>query len=176
MKSALVRLWRDTLSLTARLVLGSGLALLGCGVALLCAVLQGEITDHRTTLSERLHEEMQFALPALSGPAVVGDYAVIEQMLKARTQQPIIAQFAWTDNFGHPVSASARRLRPKPPAGLSSGLLYPSWKSRRTLWWVENDTGRSFCVSHPQCQSTSSGEGFCRRVVSCCSAPAYPLG
>jgi two-component system sensor histidine kinase/response regulator len=110
-KSTLVRLWRDNLSLTVRLVLGSGLALLGCGVALLYAVLQGEVANHRTTLSERLHEEMQFALPALSGPAVVGDYAVIEQMLKARTQQPIIAQFAWTDNFGHPVSASAQEIK-----------------------------------------------------------------
>ena len=77
MKSALGRLWRHNPSLIARLVLGSGLALLGCGVALLYAVLQGEIADHRTTLSERLHEEMQFALSALSGPAVVGDYSVI---------------------------------------------------------------------------------------------------
>jgi two-component system, sensor histidine kinase and response regulator len=124
-KSALVRLWHHNPSLIARLVLGSGLALLGCGVALLYAVLQGEIADHRTTLSERLHEEMQFALAALSGPAVVGDYSVIEQMLKARTQQPAIAQFAWTDNFGHPVSAASQEIKTEAPRWFVQWLALP---------------------------------------------------
>jgi methyl-accepting chemotaxis protein len=132
-KSVLVRLWRDNLSLTVRLVLGSGLALLGCGVALLYTVLQGEIADHRTMVSERLHEEMQFAMPALSGPAVVGDYSVIEQMLKARTQQPVIAQFAWTDNFGHPISASAQESKTEAPRWFVQWLALPFLEESRDV-------------------------------------------
>jgi PAS domain S-box-containing protein len=109
------RLWRDRFSLTARLVLGSGLALVGCAAGLLYFILQGEIADHRLALSERLDEEMRFAIPAVSGPAVVGDYAVIEQLLRARARQPLIAWFSWTDNTGHPIAAVGPAIRPEAP-------------------------------------------------------------
>ena len=121
MKFTPAALVRGNLSLTARLVLGSGLALVGCGAALLYSMLRGEIIDQRATLSVQLREEMSFALPAMSGPAVVGDYSVIEQMVKARARQPIIARFAWTDNSGHPVAA----LGPQIP------LDAPSWFVKR---------------------------------------------
>ena len=77
MNLSLGGLGRGNLSLTVRLVLGSSLALAACGIALLYIILQEEIADQRATLSEQLSEEMQFALPAMSGPAVVGDYSVI---------------------------------------------------------------------------------------------------
>ncbi len=93
------------LSLTARLILGSGLALLACGMALLYALLHDEIADHRAGLSEKLKEEVHSAVPAVSGPAVVGDSSVIEQLLKARANQPVIASFVWTDDAGYPVVA-----------------------------------------------------------------------
>jgi hypothetical protein len=115
LKILLARLWRDNLSLTARLVLGSGLALVACGVALLYSVLKGEIADHRVALTEKLNEEMEFAIPAIGGPAVVGDYSVIEQMLEARAKQPVIARFAWTDNSGHAVSASREEMKTEAP-------------------------------------------------------------
>ena len=73
MSFTLAGLVRGNLTLTARLVLGSGLALVGCGAALLYSMLRGEIIDQRTTLTVQLREEMRFALPAMSGPAVVGD-------------------------------------------------------------------------------------------------------
>ena len=106
---------RGNLSLTARLVLGSGLALAACGVALLYSILRGEIADQHSALSEQLKEEMQFALPAMSGPAVVGEYSVIEQMVKARARQPVIGRFAWTDNSGHPVAALGPEIRTEAP-------------------------------------------------------------
>jgi PAS domain S-box-containing protein len=109
------RLWRDRFSLTARLVLGSGLALVGCAAGLLYFILQGEIADHRLALRERLDEEMQFAIPAVSGPAVIGDYAVIEQLLRARAKQPVVARFSWTDNTGHPVAAVGPAIRAEAP-------------------------------------------------------------
>ena len=106
---------RGNLSLTTRLVLGSGLALAACGVALLYSILRGEIADQHSALSEQLKEEMQFALPAMSGPAVVGEYSVIEQMVKARARQPVIGRFAWTDNSGHPVAALGPEIRTEAP-------------------------------------------------------------
>ena len=58
MRFTLAALVRGNVSLTARLVLGSGLALVGCGAALLYSILRGEIIDQRATLSEQLREEM----------------------------------------------------------------------------------------------------------------------
>lgn len=133
MKKARVWLWCNNLSLATRLLLGSGLALLGCGVALLYAVLQVEIADHRATLSSRLHEEMQFALPALAGPAVVGDYSVIEQILKARVQQPIIAQFVWTDNFRSAILVSGQETRVAAPRWFVQWLALPSVEQWRYI-------------------------------------------
>jgi PAS domain S-box-containing protein len=121
----LAGLQRGNVSLTARLVLASGLALIGCGAALLYAILRGEIADQRATLSEQLREEMIFALPAMSGPAVVGDYSVIEQMVKARARQPIIARFAWTDNSGHPVAALGPEIRLEAPRWFVKRLHLP---------------------------------------------------
>ena len=90
-KSRSFEAWRPgKLSFLIRLLLGSGLALAACGAALLYAILRGEIADQHAKLTEHLREEMLFALPAMSGPAVVGEYSVIEQMVKARARQPVV--------------------------------------------------------------------------------------
>jgi PAS domain S-box-containing protein len=124
---------RGNLTLTARLVLGSGLALVGCGAALLYSMLRGEIIDQRATLSVQLREEMSFALPAMSGPAVVGDYSVIEQMVKARARQPTIARFAWTDNSGHPVAALGPEIRLEAPAWFVERIHLPALEDSQAV-------------------------------------------
>jgi two-component system, sensor histidine kinase and response regulator len=130
---ALAGLQRGNVSLTARLVLASGLALIGCAAALLYAILRGELADQRATLSEQLREEMIFALPAMSGPAVVGDYSVIEQMVKARARQPIIARFAWTDNSGHPVAALGPEIRVEAPHWFVKRLHLPALEDAKPV-------------------------------------------
>jgi len=130
---SLAGLGRGKLSLTSRLVLGSGLALVGCGAALLYALLRGEIGDQRAMLSEELRAEMSFALPAMSGPAVVGDYAVIEQMVKARARQSTIARFAWTDNSGHPVAALGPEIRTDAPRWFVDRLYLPPLEDSQSV-------------------------------------------
>ena len=133
MNFSLAGLGRGNLSLTARLVLGSGLALMACGAALLYSILRGEIADQRATLSEQLREEMSFALPAMSGPAVVGDYSVIEQMVKARARQPTIARFAWTDNSGHPVAALGPTISIEAPGWFVARLHLPPLEDSKAV-------------------------------------------
>jgi two-component system, sensor histidine kinase and response regulator len=117
------RLWPVNLTLTTRMVLASSLVLTGCAVALLYSTLVVEIEDQRNTMRETLDKEMFFVISAMSGPAVVGDYAVIEQMLKAGARQPIIAKMGWTDTTGHPVAA----------AGPDGRLEAPGWFAQ----WVD---------------------------------------
>ena len=126
MSFTLAGLGRGNFSLTVRLVVGSSLALIGCAAALLYSILRGEIADQRATLSEQLREEMTFALPAMSGPAVVGDYSVIEQMVEARARQLTIARFAWTDNAGHPVAALGPQIRSEAPGWFVDRLHLPT--------------------------------------------------
>jgi two-component system sensor histidine kinase/response regulator len=111
-----LRRWWDDLSLTARLLFGSSAALMACGTVLLCALVHGEIANHRMTLIEKLNHEMQFVIAALSGPALVGDYSVIEQILKACAKQPGIARIKWIDNPGNPVAVSGEEIKTEAPA------------------------------------------------------------
>jgi two-component system, sensor histidine kinase and response regulator len=117
------RLRRGKLALSVRLVLGAGTALVACGVVLLYALLLGEIADHRSTIEEELEEALHFAVPAMSGPAVVGDYALIQQITSSIAQQPYIDTFTWIDDAGNQVAAS----------GSETAVAAPRWFVR----WVD---------------------------------------
>ena len=116
---------RAYLSLTARLIAGSGLALAACGAVLLYSMLRAEIADHRAILREKLDEEIRFASPAVTGPAVVGDYSVIEQILKARARHPDIARFGWVDTAGHSVAAVGPHIKVDAPAWFVDRVGFP---------------------------------------------------
>ena len=133
MNLARTRPWQGHLSLTARLILRSGLALTACGVVLLYSMLRGDIADTLATLREKLDEEMRFARPAMTGPAVVGDYSVIEQMVKARARHPDIARFAWIDNSGHAVAAFGPRIKVEAPGWFIDWLALPSFEQSLPL-------------------------------------------
>ena len=149
MNLSLGGLGRGNLSLTVRLVLGSSLALAACGIALLYFILQEETADQRATLSEQLSEEMQFALPAMSGPAVVGDYSVIEQMVKARARQPVIAKFAWTDNSGHPIAALGPEIRTDAPRWFVDRLHLPLLEQSQAVVVGGENYGTVFLQLNP---------------------------
>jgi two-component system sensor histidine kinase/response regulator len=121
------------LSLTARLIVSSGLVLAACGIVLLYAMLRGEIVDTRAALLAKLDEEMRFARPAMTGPAVVGDYSVIEQMVKARARHPDVARFAWIDNSGHAVAAVGPRMKIDAPGWFVDWLALPSLERSQPL-------------------------------------------
>jgi PAS domain S-box-containing protein len=132
-KVALARPWQGHFSLVARLIIGSGLALAACGVVLLFSMLRGEIADHRAKLREKLDEEMRFARPALAGPAVVGDYSVIEQLVKARARHPDIARFAWVDNVGNPVQAFGPQIKVEAPGWFIDWLALPALEQSQPI-------------------------------------------
>ncbi len=164
MNLSLGGLGRGNLSLTVRLVLGSGLALAACGIALLYTILQEEIAVQRATLSEQLSEEMQFALPAMSGPAVVGDYSVIEQMVKARARQPVIAKFAWTDNSGHPVAALGPEIRTNAPRWFINQLHLPLLEQSQAVVVGGEKYGTVFLQLNPATSINKLWRGFWLRL------------
>jgi PAS domain S-box-containing protein len=158
------RRWSGNRSLTARLVLGSGLALVACGVALLHVLLQADIADQRAALREHLQDEMIFILPAMSGPAIVGDYAVIAEIVKARARQPVIAQFSWTDNSGHAVSAPGPRVAVAAPRWFVRWIDLPAHAESRPVVVGGERYGSVFLQLDPAESVNRVWRGFTQRL------------
>ena len=120
---------------------------------------------------------MRFALPAMSGPAVVGDYSVIEQIVKARARQPDIARFAWIDNSGHAVAAFGPRIKVEAPAGSSTGSRFPSLEQSQPVVVGGEKYGTVFLRLDPAVSvNTALARLLGRRSASSCWAPALSLG
>ena len=92
-------------SLTARLMAGSGAALIVSAVILVYSSVKSEVESNRTLLQERLADETDFVLPTITEQAVVGDYANIERLLKLRVKRAEINRFAWIDEQGNKIEA-----------------------------------------------------------------------
>lgn len=105
------------LSLAGRVMLVSGTVLIFTGISYFSIVLQNEVDYHRNELRQTLKYELEFLTPAIAEPAVIGDYALIQQMLAARVKQPEIFKIVWTDNGGNRVQASGDEV----------GLVAPQW-------------------------------------------------
>src|SRR6185503_5377066 len=78
----LSREW-EKLTLAARLMISSGLALAVASACLLYTIVARDIERDRRQLAEKLRDEIEFIVPAIAEQAVIGDYSLIEQMLKA---------------------------------------------------------------------------------------------
>jgi PAS domain S-box-containing protein len=106
---------------------------------------------------------MQFAMAALSGPAVVGDYSVIEQMLRGRAQQPVVAEFAWTDNFGHPVAASGPEIKMEAPRWFAQWLALPFVEQSQEIMVGGEKYGRIFLRFTPIGSINKLWRGFLQK-------------
>ncbi len=107
MNRVVTRLGWQNWSLTARLMAGSGAALIISAAILVYTSLHTEVDANRKNLEERLSDEVDFLLPTITEQAVIGDYANIERLLKVRVKREEINKFAWTDEQGNVVAAAA---------------------------------------------------------------------
>ena len=97
------------LGLTARLMLASGLALLVGGGALLAALTARDAASFQGDLHVRAQDELVALVPLIADQAVVGDYAVIQQLFAARSRSTHIESIGWTDRRGAAVKSTDQR-------------------------------------------------------------------
>lgn len=135
------RLWQG-LSLSARLMLVSGLAITLLGATYIALVIQSEIEFHSTDLQERLHYEIDFMTPALAEPAVVGDYSLIQQMLDVRIKQPHIAHLSWIDNRGNRIQSFADDTPLNTPIWFKDWLDLPKVEKEQEIFVGGQSYGR----------------------------------
>lgn len=126
------RLWQR-LSLTGRVMLVLGTALLAIGAAYFNIALQNEVEARRTDLQQTLQHELEFLIPAIAEPAVVGDYAQIQRMLAARVQTPDIQKIVWTDRGGHRLQSISVEDPLIAPAWFARWLALPAFEADKTI-------------------------------------------
>ncbi len=100
-------------SLIARLMVGSGAALVISATILVYTSLHTEVEATRKTLQDRLSDEVDFLLPSITEQAVIGDYANIERLLNVRVKREEIENFSWTDEQGNIIKARGGSPTPK---------------------------------------------------------------
>jgi PAS domain S-box-containing protein len=111
-----MRFWKDW-GLVSRLMLAVGTAIIvGGGVQTYLLVAEGA-AEHSFRLKRELNETLTFMAPLIADQALLGEYAVISQLLNNQVKKGEVDSFQWTDKDGRKLIA-----RDKPDT-----LDAPSW-------------------------------------------------
>jgi len=98
------RFWKDW-GLVSRLMLAVGAAIIaGGGVQTYLLVAEGA-AEHSARLKRELSETLSFMAPLIADQALLGEYAVISQLLKNQVQKGEVDSFQWTDKEGKQLLA-----------------------------------------------------------------------
>ena len=113
-----VRFWKNW-GLISRLMLAVGIAIIaGGGVQTYLLMAEGA-AEHSARLKRELNETLTFIAPLIADQAILGEYAVIDQLLNNQVKKGEIDSFQWTDKEGKKLVAYD-----KPDA-----LIAPAWFS-----------------------------------------------
>jgi len=119
-----VVVWRH-LSLTIRLLLITGMALLIAGAALLYTSLRQNVQQVEREQVEQADNELALLRAVLIEPVVIGDYSVVRQLLQGRVQRESIDVMAWIDERGNVLQAASHIVSPLVPAAFQGWLGLP---------------------------------------------------
>ena len=99
-----MRFWKDW-GLVSRLMLAVGTAIItGGGVQTYLLVAEGA-AEHSARLKRELNETLTFMAPLIADQALLGEYAVISQLLNNQVKKGEIESFQWTDKDGRKLVA-----------------------------------------------------------------------
>ena len=99
-----IRFWKNW-GLVSRLMLAVGIAIItGGGVQTALLVAEGA-AEHSARLKRELSETLTFMAPLIADQALVGEYAVIGQLLNNQVRKGEVESFQWTDKDGKKLVA-----------------------------------------------------------------------
>src|SRR5919199_6770316 len=91
--------------LVSRLMLAVGLAIItGGGVQAYLLLVEGA-AEHSARLQREVTETLTFLAPLVADQAILGEYAVISQLLKTQVKKGEVERFVWTDKDGKKIVA-----------------------------------------------------------------------
>jgi PAS domain S-box-containing protein len=99
-----VRFWKNW-GLISRLMLAVGIAIIaGGGVQTYLLMAEGA-AEHSARLKRELNETLTFIAPLIADQAILGEYAVIDQLLNNQVKKGEIDSFQWIDKEGKKLVA-----------------------------------------------------------------------
>jgi two-component system, sensor histidine kinase and response regulator len=99
-----IRFWTDW-GLVSRLMLAVGTAIVaGGGVQTYLLMAEGA-AEHSARLKRELNETLTFMAPLIADQAILGEYAVISQLLNNQVKKGEVDSFVWTDKDGRKLTA-----------------------------------------------------------------------
>ena len=99
-----IRFWKNW-GLISRLMLAVGIAIItGGGVQTYLLMAEGA-AEHSARLKRELSETLTFIAPLIADQAILGEYAVIGQLLNNQVRKGEIDSFQWTDKEGKKLVA-----------------------------------------------------------------------
>ena len=99
-----IRFWKNW-GLVSRLMLAVGIAIItGGGVQTALLVAEGA-AEHSSRLKRELNETLTFMAPLIADQALVGEYAVIGQLLNNQVKKGEVDGFQWIDKDGRKLVA-----------------------------------------------------------------------
>src|SRR5215208_4711312 len=147
-----LRFWKNW-GLVSRLMLAVGIAIItGGGVQTALLVAEGA-AEHSARLKRELNETLIFIAPLIADQALVGEYAVISQLLRNQVQKGEIESFQWTDKDGKKLVA-----QDKPDT-----VLAPSWFTQVAV--IER--------AEESIEVTAGGVGYGRLNAAMATTKAY---
>ena len=147
-----MRFWKDW-GLVSRLMLAVGIAIItGGGVQTALLVAEGA-AEHSARLKRELNETLTFMAPLIADQALLGEYAVISQLLNNQVKKGEVESFQWTDKDGRKLLA-----RDKPDV-----LVAPSWFT--TVAAIER--------AEESIEVTAGGVGYGRLNAAMTTTKAY---
>jgi PAS domain S-box-containing protein len=90
--------------LIPRLMAAVGFAILVGGVLQNYLLVLEGAGEHSTRHEREVNETLKFLAPLVADQAILGDYAAINQLLRAQAKKLEIAELMWTDNNGRKLS------------------------------------------------------------------------
>jgi len=94
--------WSRT-PLPSRVAIVTGFLLLLTGLGLLASLVRNDVERFRRDLALEAVGEMELLAISLSEAVIVGDFALVEQILQSRAMRPNIVRIAWADARGEAI-------------------------------------------------------------------------
>jgi PAS domain S-box-containing protein len=136
----LKRLWAR-LSLLRRVMLSAAFALLVAGNLLLVISMSRDANFFREQIQENFTEDSKSLLLAISEPAVIGDYASIEETLRQYVRRSAVQRVVWTNAAGRTIEATDKDAALNAPAWFVALAAVPLPHGRHALTIGGRDYG-----------------------------------
>ena len=104
------------LSLRARMLLLTGMVLVGSGTLLQYVEAQRAVEEYRELISAEMDNAMDLLELAIGEQAATGDYSAVRRIIEARVGKPLIDEIRWRGRDGRVLEAKSSEVMPRAPA------------------------------------------------------------